>query len=198
MVQHDGVMTMAVSAQPQFNIRRCSTYHWAREAYEMKATEYVIMREQIQKLVAKGMKQLAYQLGQTIRRHGPPQTVTPMSLPMSSTVTMPSLIGLETPPAQPRAQPIPLPEGSGPLMNLQVDQRQCELKRQRQGEIDAWFDIEMKDYTKISEDLENMKENMENNRHLIKLDKASQKMSLLQEMLSETMKGDDPFENIST
>ena len=26
-VQHDGVMAMAVSAQPQLNIRRCSTYH---------------------------------------------------------------------------------------------------------------------------------------------------------------------------
>ena len=198
MVQLDGVMAMVVSAQPQFNIRRCSTFHWAREAYEMKATEYVIMRAQIQKLVAKGMNQLAYQLGPTIQRHGTPQTVTPVTLPMSSTVTMQSLIDLETPPEQPRAQLIPLPEGSGPLMNLQVDQRQCELKRQRQGEIDAWLDIEMKDYTKISEDLENMKESMEKNRHLIKLDKASQKMSLLQEMLSETMKGDGPFENITT
>ena len=199
----DGVMAMAVSAQPQFNIRRCSTYHWARDCYEMKATEYVIMKAQIEKLMSKGVNQLAHQLGQITQKHGTPQTVTmPMSstmtMPMSSTVAMQPLIDLETPQEQPRAQLIPLPEGSGPLRNLQVDQWQCERKRERQRELDAWFDIEVKDYTKISEQLKTMTESMEKNRHLIKMEKASQKMTLLQEMLSETMNRDGPFENIIT
>ena len=79
-----------------------------------------------------------------------------------------------------------------------MDQRQCERKRERQRELEAWIDIEVKDYTKISEDLKTMTESMAKNRHLIKMDKASQKMGLLQEMLSETMNSDGPFENVIT
>ena len=120
LMQMNGMMAMAVSTCPQFNIRRCSTFHWAREDYEVSATEYVIMRDQISKLVAKGVDQLAYQLGLTLQRHGTQQTVTQVilpvtqvTLPMPSTVTMPPLIDLETPreQEQSRVQPIPLPEG---------------------------------------------------------------------------------------
>ena len=55
-------------------------------------------------------------------------------------------------------------------MNLQVDQRQYEMKRQKQGEIQAWLDTEMKDFTKLTEELVNLKEDMERNCHLIKVD----------------------------
>ena len=59
-----GVMAMAVSAQPKFTIRRCSTFHWARGDFEMDGTEYAIMHSEIDKLVHLGCNKLLDGLGQ--------------------------------------------------------------------------------------------------------------------------------------
>ena len=167
----------------------------------MAPTEYVIMKEQIDKLVARGVNQLAQQLGQMTQQHvpGTPQRVTmPMTMSTSGTVTVPSLIDLDAPQEQMYTQAIPLPEGSGPLANLQVDQKLCELKRARQRELETWIDIEWKDYAKFSKEMEAMTENLVKSRHLIKIDKASQKITLLQQMLTETMNSDGTLGNVIT
>ena len=131
-IQLNGVMAMAVSTQPQFAIRKCSTFHWASPEYEMTPTEYVIMKEQIDKLISNGMNQLAQQLGQMTQQPvigTQPRATMPMTISTSDTVTIPSLIDLDAPQEQMYTQAIPLSEGSGPLANLQVDQKLAELKR---------------------------------------------------------------------
>ena len=109
-----------------------------------------------------------------------PRATMPMTISTSDTVTIPSLIDMDVP----QTQAIPLPEGSGPLANLQVDQKLCEMKRARQRELETWIDIELKDYAKLSKEMEAMTENLVKSRHLIKIDKASQKIALLQQMLT--------------
>ena len=98
----------------------------------MAPTEYVIMKEQIDKLISNGMNQLAQQLGQMTQQPvigTQPRATMPMTMSTSGTVTVPSLIDLDAPQEQMYTQAIPLSEGSGPLANLQVDQKLAELKR---------------------------------------------------------------------
>ena len=60
----DGALAMVVTIDPEFGCRRCSTYHWTNEIYELPGQEYLHMRAQINRLIERGDVQLARQLGQ--------------------------------------------------------------------------------------------------------------------------------------
>ena len=94
VVEMEGVVAMAVSAYPQFKIRTCSTFHWAKPEYEAMATKYVILHEQIDKLVAKGIRELTQIMGQTMAQGQGPSSSSGMT--RSQEVQQP-LIDLENP-----------------------------------------------------------------------------------------------------
>ena len=152
------------------------------------------MKEQIDKLISNGMNQLAQQLGQMTQQPvigTQPRATMPMTRSMSDTVTIPSLIDLDAPREQMSTPAIPLSGGSGPLANLQVDQKLAELKRGRQRDLEAWIDTEWADFSKFKEKMEGMTESLLKSRYMIKTDKAQQKIALLHEMMAETMDIDD-------
>ena len=59
-----GVLAMAVSLDPEFGVKRCSTYHWTQDEFELAGPEYLHLRNQVNRLIERGVSQLARQLGQ--------------------------------------------------------------------------------------------------------------------------------------
>ena len=85
------------------------------------------------------------------------------------------------------------------MANLQVDPMQLEMKKNKCEEVEAWIAEEMKDQLMFSEKLDTMTGmSMERSRLLLKWEKASEKVKLLQKILKETNEGNGPYESIAT
>ena len=85
-------------------------------------------------------------------------------------------------------------------MNIQVDQKKMELREKRLNALDSWVDIEMKEYTRITEELDTVKGGMEKSKYLLQVKKINQKMQVLLAMKEETLEGlaDRPIEGLPT
>ena len=100
--------------------------------------------------------------------------------------------------SQPTKQPIILGPGTGPLQNVQVDQKKEEVRETRLIELEAWVKEELKCLMTLVDQMSSLKTGLKIVIQTLEFKLAKQKVDLLRKMKKETMEGEGPYANVAT